>query len=226
PEVRRALLILRIRAIALLFGAKVDLHVGRDLQLGKELEILIVPKAKVKLWIGDGVLIDRRVSMLFGDGADVFIDDRCEFRQESILKFNGKFRMEGPSGFAQRCVVHNTHDISIGRYVVITEYTSLTDFIYTVASSNEKANWYYDGEKQFGAIRIGNNVWIGGRCTIAKGVTIGEGAMIAANSLITKDVKPHHMAVGVPARQFPMGEDAEAAEKLRRKAEAKPAAAE
>ena len=42
--------------------------------------------------------------------------------------------------------------------------------------------------------------WIGASVTILKGVTIGEGAVIAAGALVTKDVPPYAIAVGVPAK--------------------------
>lgn len=47
---------------------------------------------------------------------------------------------------------------------------------------------------------IGDNVWIGYRALIMKGVTIGEGSVIAANSVITKDVPPHCIVAGNPAK--------------------------
>ena len=46
------------------------------------------------------------------------------------------------------------------------------------------------------AISIGNHVWIGCRTTILKGVSIGNDNVVAANSLITRDVKDHHSVVG------------------------------
>jgi len=48
-------------------------------------------------------------------------------------------------------------------------------------------------------IRICTNAWIGMNCTILKGVTIGEGAIIAAGSVVTKDVKPWTVVGGNPA---------------------------
>ncbi len=50
-----------------------------------------------------------------------------------------------------------------------------------------------------GAIIIGNNVWIGDKATILDGVNIGQGAVIAANSVVTKDVPPYSVAAGAPA---------------------------
>lgn len=51
-----------------------------------------------------------------------------------------------------------------------------------------------------GSIIVQNNVWIGGRSTILQGVTIGEGAIIGAGSVVTKDVLPYTIVAGVPAR--------------------------
>lgn len=49
-------------------------------------------------------------------------------------------------------------------------------------------------------IKIGNNVWIGARAMIMKGVTIGDGAIIAAGAIVTKDVPPKTIVAGVPAK--------------------------
>lgn len=51
-----------------------------------------------------------------------------------------------------------------------------------------------------GPIVIGDNVWIGDKATILPGVSIGEGAVIAANSVVTKDVPAHCVAAGNPAK--------------------------
>ncbi len=50
-----------------------------------------------------------------------------------------------------------------------------------------------------GQIVIGKDVWIGEKATILAGVTIGDGAIIAANAVVTKDVPPYSLALGVPA---------------------------
>lgn len=51
-----------------------------------------------------------------------------------------------------------------------------------------------------GPVIIGNNVWIGDKATILSGVTIGDGAVIAANAVVTKDVPPFSVAGGNPAK--------------------------
>lgn len=49
-------------------------------------------------------------------------------------------------------------------------------------------------------VTIGNDVWIGQRVMIMPGVTIGDGCIIAAGAVVTKDVPPYCMVGGVPAR--------------------------
>lgn len=49
-------------------------------------------------------------------------------------------------------------------------------------------------------VSIGDYVWIGMNCLILKGVSIGEGAMIGAGSVVTRDVPPFCLAAGAPAR--------------------------
>lgn len=51
-----------------------------------------------------------------------------------------------------------------------------------------------------GRIVIGKNVWIGEKATILPGVTIGEGAVIGANTVVNKDVPAYCVAVGNPMR--------------------------
>ena len=49
-------------------------------------------------------------------------------------------------------------------------------------------------------ITIGNNVWLGGHVIVLKGVAIGDGSVIAAGSVVTKDVPARSIAAGSPAK--------------------------
>ena len=54
--------------------------------------------------------------------------------------------------------------------------------------------------QEYKNIKIGNDVWIGARAIIMDGITIGDGAVIAANSVVTKDVPGYGVVGGVPAK--------------------------
>ncbi len=51
-----------------------------------------------------------------------------------------------------------------------------------------------------GDVNIGNRVWIGYRALIMPGVTLGEGAVVAAGAVVTKNVEPFTIVAGIPAR--------------------------
>ena len=51
-------------------------------------------------------------------------------------------------------------------------------------------------------VYIGNDVWIGDRALILPGVHIGDGSIIAAGAVVTKDVPPYSIVAGVPARKI------------------------
>lgn len=76
-------------------------------------------------------------------------------------------------------------DCNIGRDVIIRDYDG----------------HLIDPEQPISApVRIGDHVWIGQRAIILKGVTIGDGAVIAAGSIVTGDVPAGALAAGVPAK--------------------------
>jgi virginiamycin A acetyltransferase len=80
------------------------------------------------------------------------------------------------------------------------DYTRLTNhsFLYSLKSFELTPHKHYSPfEKE---CVIGNDVWIGCNSTILRGVTIGDGAVIGANSLVTKNVPPYAIMVGSPAK--------------------------
>lgn len=57
-----------------------------------------------------------------------------------------------------------------------------------------------EGFEKAGPIHIGSNTWFGGHVAVLPGVTIGEGSVIGAGSVVTKDIPPHSLAVGNPCK--------------------------
>lgn len=77
-------------------------------------------------------------------------------------------------------------------------HTHNTDFISTYPFAEVAA--LKRSYRPAGDTRIGNDVWIGMEAMIMPGVTIGDGAIIAARTLVNQDVPPYAMVAGTPAR--------------------------
>ena len=81
-----------------------------------------------------------------------------------------------------------------------------------------KTRLFYDDLMSIskGPIIVGNDVWIGFRSIILSGVTIGDGAVIYAGSVVTKDIPPYAIVAGVPAKIIRYRFDAKTIERLAR----------
>lgn len=102
-------------------------------------------------------------------------------------------------------------DVTIGRYTSIGEYCIIgpnehrTKFIstcYWIYKDSIEPKNYYNGDdnKLSGGTIIGNDVWIGSHTTIRRGVHIGDGVIIGANSFVNNDVPDFAIFAGNPAK--------------------------
>lgn len=82
-----------------------------------------------------------------------------------------------------------------GRWVTITDNSHGLTTKNMLAISPSRRPIYSKGP-----VTIGKNVWIGDKATILPGVSIGDGAVIAANAVITRDVPAYSVAAGCPAK--------------------------
>ncbi|MBD3355135.1 acetyltransferase [Candidatus Woesearchaeota archaeon] len=117
----------------------------------------------------------------------------------------GPFRCGAPENisvgnevvFSNNCVVGGDYGVSIGNFVMIGQNT-------TIVSSNHghqlKGVPMLRQEMYGSKVLINDDVWIGANAVILPGVKIGQGAIIAAGSVVTKDIEPYTIAAGNPAK--------------------------
>lgn len=76
-----------------------------------------------------------------------------------------------------------------------------TSSVFTEAKNGTGQKWVSSTVVEpFKRVKVGNDVWIGTRAMIMGGITIGDGAVVGAGAVVTKDVPPYSIVGGVPAR--------------------------
>jgi acetyltransferase-like isoleucine patch superfamily enzyme len=142
-----------------------------------------------------------------GDGTKL---DNCKLEEYSrVGKYNhlyfvklGKHTYTGQDTIIMHTEIGAFTSISWGVTIGASEhdFNRLTThtFLYNSYDNLNNGIIYYDKfEKE---CSIGNDVWIGANSTILRGVEIGDGAVIGANSIVTKSIPPYAVAVGNPAK--------------------------
>lgn len=110
---------------------------------------------------------------------------------------------EGTLSIGDKCIlarnvsVNCYLDVEIGDRVLVADNVYISDFDHNFADLNVPIK---DQGIEKARVRIGRDVWLGTKATVAKGVAIGEGTVVGANAVVTKDLPAYTVAVGVPAR--------------------------
>ena len=136
-------------------------------------------------------------------GEEIIIRGTLDLQKEGASLIVGKRSFLGG-----RSVVVSTERIEIGDDVLISHDCYITDTAGHSMNPEIRKNDIPNRWKGFkdwsvvssAPIKIGNKSWIGPKSIILKGVTIGEGAVVAAGSVVTKDIPPFSLAAGVPAK--------------------------
>lgn len=119
-------------------------------------------------------------------GATIELKNRSHFDRGTLLRVTkgAKFTLGENSGFNSYCVITCRDRIEIGNNVIIGPFVTFHDHDHDY----REGGLYKDSGYKTAPIIIEDNVWIGGNVVILKGVRIGSGSVIAAGTVVTKDV--------------------------------------
>jgi virginiamycin A acetyltransferase len=98
-------------------------------------------------------------------------------------------------------------DVTIGKYCALARDTLFQQKDHQIHKPAIQMRFYgqvLDSKLEHvtkGPITVGNDVWIGARAIVLSGVTIGDGAVVAAGSIVTDNVEPYAIVAGVPAER-------------------------
>ncbi len=171
---------------ALFVGRRVQIFHARHLHLGRSVtledDVRIDALSREGVWLGDNVSIGR-FTMIEATGL--------------LSKLGKGVRIGANSNLGDYNYVGGAGGVTIGENVLIGQYVSFHPQNHVF--DDPEVPIKHQGTTEEGIV-IEDDVWIGARVTILDGVRVGRGAVIAAGSVITRDVPPYAVVGGVPAK--------------------------
>ena len=146
------------------------------------IEGLPVVRGPVSIYVGDDVIF----------GGQVRIDSGWVFDEPKLI-------MMDRSGVGWSASITVNREVILEEDVIVSFNCRISDSDGYPCEADLRAGGVAPDPKDIRPVRICKHAWIGNGCYIMKGVTIGEGAIIGANSVVTSDIPPYSLAMGNPA---------------------------
>lgn len=141
------------------------------------------------------------------NGKNIYLGDNCSIQEHCVIEtvFNmpkpPKLKIGNGMSLGQYSHITCATSVEIGTNLLTGRFVLITDNAH--GKSTREILRIAPMQREIyskGPIKIGDNVWIGDKVSIMPGVTIGDGAIIAANSVVTHDVPAYSLAAGIPAK--------------------------
>lgn len=134
-------------------------------------------------------------------GDDVEIDGKCSFMFAARFSPNPTLRI-GDHTVIRASSFAVCKNITIGKHCLIASGVSMFESSGHRSDPEDRLAGLPPRPEDVRPITIGDNVWIGQGSTITPGVTIGEGSIVSAASVLLSDVPPYTVVAGYPARKI------------------------
>jgi len=174
---------------------------GRGVQWGSNISL----RHAYKMHFGDKTAIDGDC-MLCARGCD---EDGFRLGQSVIVSRGtviqskcGNIDIGDNCSIGVQCYISAVNDVRIGNNVLIAGQCFIGGARYPMDRNGIPMK--DQGAYSNGPINIGDDVWIGAGVKILDNITIGEGAIVGAGAVVTKDVEPYSIVGGVPAKLMGM----------------------
>ena len=155
---------------------------------------LCFPRAR----FGAGCDIRRGFHLILGPRARLVIGCGCILDRDMTIECQGFLEIGDRTVFGHHCTLGVVDSLVIGPDALIAEMVAIRDHDHRFDGPLDVP--VREQGKTTAPVRIGRNVWLAGKVTVLKGVTIGDNAVIGANAVVTKDIPANAVAVGIPAR--------------------------
>lgn len=145
--------------------------------------------------VGSRASLGRNVR--FTGGVSVSIGTRSALRDNVLLAGYGNIVIGDRTSINDDCMITAMERVTIGNDVMLAPRVYILDVDHAFESRDRPIS---QQGYTISPVTIGDGVWVCTGAVITKGVSIGEGAIIGANSVVTRDIPPYTIAGGVPAR--------------------------
>jgi acetyltransferase-like isoleucine patch superfamily enzyme len=185
--------------VKLCCGKTGNIQIGDHSSISKS--VCIITSDAVTFTMGSNSVIEENTRMyVYNDwqiGNHVAIATNCQiFSRESGCK--GKLIVGDGTHIGDYSIIDLSADVNIGGQVAIGPNCTIYTHDHNYKEPNLKAPWM--GSPITQSIHIETGAWIGANVTILPGVTIGQNAIVAAGSVVTKSVNGNALYAGVPAK--------------------------
>lgn len=159
---------------------------------------VLVAKSK----IGSNVIINMNTAVKYSELHDfVCLHQNCKISYTTIGSYTyvAKSTEISKTNIGKFCSIGSEVIIGLGKHPI--NFISTSPVFYS--ASKKQLGFSFTDEQlydEYQNCKIGNDVWIGTRVLILDGVTVGDGVIIAANSVVTRDVEPYSIIGGSPAK--------------------------
>lgn len=159
--------------------------------------------------VGQGLDLRPRSDCAAEQPGMIQIGDHCRIWGKLESQGSGRISIGDHSCVYERSIIGSVESISIGSCVIISNHVHIYDNnnhptdpalrrkMCMEGFNGDPWRWRHAEAKP---VVIGDNVWIGEYAAVMKGVTIGQGSIVAAHAVVTKDVPPYTVVAGNPAR--------------------------
>lgn len=189
------------RGVLLSCSEKCILKLGNKNRLGEAVRIYVTNGAQLQTGngstIGDFTTCMAHAGWQIGDNVSIATHCQVFSREKGCA---GKLLAGDGTNIGDFTIIDVSADVTIGNTVAIGPRCIIYTHDHDYKEQGTAAPW--KGKPVTKPVTIQNGAWIGSNVTILPGVTIGEKAIIAAGSVVTKDIPANSLYGGIPAKQI------------------------
>lgn len=172
------------------------------ISIGKNVRFLGRPRVKLRgkpenITIGDDVILGDGIDLRNRENGKIILENRvyCDNHVRLVAAREGKILLGTGTEIGAHSVINSGGEVITGKYCMIAGNVNIN----SSSHGTRRSSYIKSQPHDHGKVELGDDVWIGGNASILINTTIGEGAIISANSTASGNFPPFSVSLGNPA---------------------------